>query len=211
MKADSMIFDLDGTLWDSIAPVTESWNQVIERRLGKEARICEQDIHDCMGMVMEDIGRKLFPQLPEEEMLSVLRECCSYENEYVAKTGGRLFDGVEETLKELSQRMPLFIVSNCQDGYIEAFFEAHGLQKYFKDYENPGRSGFAKAENIALVMERNALKQPVYVGDTKGDCEASKKAGVPFVFAAYGFGEVKDSECAGKIHAFRELTKIETI
>lgn len=208
MKADGIIFDLDGTLWDSIVPVTESWNRVIERRLGKEARINTEDIHNCMGMLMEDIGTALFPKLPRKEMLSVLKECCEYENEYVAEVGGKLFDGVVETLKELSGRMPLFIVSNCQAGYIEAFFKAHGVENYFKDYENPGRTGLAKAENISLVAQRNHLNCPVYVGDTQGDCNASTKANVPFIFARYGFGEVKPEECAGVIDSFAELADL---
>lgn len=205
MKADGIIFDLDGTLWDSIEPVTESWNQIIEKRLGKEARITTEDIHNCMGMLMEDIGRKLFPRLSEKEMLSVLRECCVYENEYVGKVGGSLFEGLEETLKVLSEKMPLAIVSNCQAGYIEAFFKAHGLEKYFKDYENPGRTGLPKADNIRLVAERNGLKNPVYVGDTQGDCDSAGKAGVPFIFARYGFGEVAKEQCDGVIDAFWEL------
>lgn len=205
MKADGIIFDLDGTLWDSIVPVTESWNQVIERRLGKEARITTEDIHNCMGMLMEDIGMKLFPNLAREEMLSLLRECCEHENAYVAEVGGRLFDGLVETLEELSKKMPLFIVSNCQAGYIEAFFKAHGVEHYFKDYENPGRTGLAKAENILLIAQRNQLQCPVYVGDTQGDCNACKKANVPFIFARYGFGEVKPEECAGIIDSFAEL------
>lgn len=203
MKTDGIIFDLDGTLWNSIKPVTESWNRIIEKRLGAEYRITEDEIHNCMGMLMEDIGRKLFPHLPREEMQTVLKECCEYENEYVAETGGELFQGVEETLQKLSGKVPLFIVSNCQAGYIEAFFRAHDMEKYFKDYENPGRTGKPKADNISIVVRRNGLKCPVYVGDTQGDCDSSGKAGVPFVFARYGFGDVR--ECGKVIDRFDEL------
>ena len=206
MKMDGIIFDLDGTLWNSAEPVAESWNYVIEKRLGTEARITAQDILACMGLLMEDIGRTLFPELPEEEMRALLKECCEYENEYVGKTGGILYEGLEDTLKTLSQRLPLFIVSNCQEGYIEAFFKAHGLQHYFKDYENPGRTGLAKSGNIQLVIKRNHLQNPVYVGDTQGDCSASGDAGVPFIFARYGFGDVKEEDCTAVIDHFYELT-----
>lgn len=210
MKTDGIIFDLDGTLWNSIRPVTESWNVVIERCLGSEAKITDQDIHDCMGLLMEDIGRKLFPKLPEEKMRSVLKECCAYENEYVGLVGGTLFEGLEETLEKLSSKFPLFIVSNCQEGYIEAFFKAHGLQGYFKDYENPGRTGLAKAGNIRLIAERNHLKHPVYVGDTQGDLEACLQAEVPFIFAGYGFGQADLAKCAGVIHQVPELLNLVT-
>nr|WP_275951711.1 HAD-IA family hydrolase [Flavonifractor plautii] len=84
----------------------------------------------------------------------------------------------------------MFIVSNCQDGYIEAFFQAHGLGKFFKDYENPGRTGKPKGDNIALVVQRNGLKKPLYIGDTQGDYNAATQAGVPFLHAAYGFGHI---------------------
>jgi phosphoglycolate phosphatase len=80
-------------------------------------------------------------------------------------------------------------VSNCQEGYIEAFLDYHKLGKYFLDFENPGRTGLTKGENIKLVIERNQLQHPVYVGDTKGDQEAATFAGIPFVFARYGFGQ----------------------
>ena len=48
----------------------------------------------------------------------------------------------------------------------------------------------AKAENISLISEKYHLQSPVYVGDTMGDYQACRKAGVPFIFASYGFGDV---------------------
>ena len=38
-------------------------------------------------------------------------------------------------------------------------------------------------------MERNGIEKAVYVGDTQGDCDASRAAGIPFVWASYGFGQ----------------------
>ena len=59
-------------------------------------------------------------------------------------------------------------------------------------------------------MERNGLKAPVYVGDTQGDFEACKAAGVPFVWVEYGFGKVDAGDCegvSGTIKSFPELLK----
>lgn len=97
----------------------------------------------------------------------------------------------------------LFVVSNCQAGYIETFIKAHHLEGYFKDIECPGNTGLLKADNIRLITERNHLVNPVYVGDTRSDAMAAHAAGVPFVFAAYGFGQVEEYD--GKIESFEQL------
>ncbi len=89
--------------------------------------------------------------------------------------GATLYDKLEDTLKVLSKKYKLFIVSNCQDGYIETFMKFYNLDKYFVDFECPGRTNLSKAENIKIVIERNNLKHPVYVGDTQMDCDAAKK------------------------------------
>ena len=52
----------------------------------------------------------------------------------------------------------------------------------------------AKAENIMKIREDNHLSDPVYVGDTFGDFNACRKAGVPFIFAEYGFGQVEEPD-----------------
>ena len=136
-----------------------------------------------------------------------MRDCCEYETEYLAKHNAKIYPGMEKTIKELSKKYRLFIVSNCQEGYIQCFFKANPhLEKYFTDYEYPGRSGKAKADNIRMLVERNNLKKPVYIGDTEGDSKAAKEAGVPFIFARYGFGDVTKYEAV--IDAPLELLNI---
>lgn len=71
-----------------------------------------------------------------------------------------------------------------------------GLEKYFKDIECFGATGLSKGENNKLIIRRNGLKQPVYVGDTQGDSQAARQAGIPFVFARYGFGDTEDYDTA---------------
>ena len=95
------------------------------------------------------------------------------------------------------------MVSNCQAGYIEAFFAGNRTGHLFDDSENPGRTGLTKGENIRLVMARNGIKRSVYVGDTDGDRRAAEEAGVPFIHAAYGFGTAKRADAV--IRSLREL------
>ena len=80
---------------------------------------------------------------------------------------------------------------SCQQcGYVQAFLDHYEFRKYFDDIEMAGRTGLSKGENISLVIQRNPIEKAVYVGDTAGDQEAAELAGVPFIYAAYGFGDV---------------------
>ena len=110
--------------------------------------------------------------------------------DYLRVHGGKLYEGIESVLEVLAGKYKLFIVSNCQHGYIETFINYYGFQKYFSDFEYIGRTGLPKGENIKLVMERNSLESSIYVGDTQGDRKAANLAGIPFIFAKYGFGDV---------------------
>ena len=188
---DGLLFDLDGTLWDSVDAICISWRRVLERRAPELAGLMtRENVTSCMGMLLPDIVKKVLPDLPPDQIQPVLKELLEEENAYVAVHGGVLYPQVAETLELLARDYPLCIVSNCQAGYIEAFFQAHGLEPYFVDYENPGRTGKNKADNIALVVARNGMKHPLYIGDTQGDYNAASAAGVPFLHAAYGFGSI---------------------
>ena len=201
---DGLLFDLDGTLWDSVDAICISWRRVLERRAPEMAGLMtRENVTSCMGMLLPDIVKKVLPDLPAQQLQPVLKELLEEENSYVAAHGGVLYPQVPETLALLARDYPLCIVSNCQAGYIEAFFQAHGLEQYFTDYENPGRTGKGKADNIALVAARNGMKHPLYIGDTQGDCDAAAAAGVPFLHAAYGFGTI-DHETPF-VRSFREL------
>ncbi|PSL41758.1 phosphoglycolate phosphatase [Planomicrobium soli] len=203
---DSIIFDLDGTLWDSREAIAISWNQVFEGLEEGSFSITKEDLTAMMGLQIDEIGEKLLPQLPAAKRKELLDQCSQVENEYLVENGGILYPEVENVLASLAERYKLFIVSNCQEGYIEAFLKYYGLQKYIQDFENPGRTGLLKGENIKLVMDRNNLAAPVYVGDTEKDREAAELAEIPFVYAEYGFGKVQNADYT--IKSFSDLTNL---
>ncbi|MFJ8260348.1 HAD family hydrolase [Rummeliibacillus sp. NPDC094406] len=180
---ESIIFDLDGTIWDSIDAVLLAWNSIIEENKQVEKKLTRRDFEGTMGLQMDDISRKLFPKLDLNTRTQIIKQCFEIEGKYIEEHGGILFENVEDVLYNLSKKYKLFIVSNCQQGYIEGFFRYHKLESYFLDYENPDRTGLTKGENIKLIIERNNLSKPVYVGDTEGDLKASRYAGIPFVYA----------------------------
>ena len=76
-------------------------------------------------------------------------------------------------------------------------------RQYFSDIECYGNNLLQKGDNIRLLADRNHLEEAVYVGDIQGDYDASRKAGIGFIHAAYGFGIVPEAQY--KIQAFSEL------
>lgn len=107
---------------------------------------------------------------------------------------------------ELKKSYRLFVVSNCQQGYIESFIKAHRLAKCFDDIECWGNNLLPKGENNKLIMERNHVTRAVYVGDTAGDEESARVAGIPFIYAEYGFGEAKAPDY--RLEAFAQLPEL---
>ena len=112
----------------------------------------------------------------------------------------------EKLLAKLGTGRRLFIVSNCQCGYIDAFLSSVGVADLFVDYEEWERTGLVKGENIRLVMNRNHVSKAVYIGDTQKDQDAAKLAGIPFIHAAYGFGKVQSPDAV--IRSLSELPDI---
>ena len=204
-----IIFDMDGTLWDSSKQVAVSWNLAIREESGLlEKTLTAEDISGVMGKTMDVIADILFAELPQEKRGKLLEDCCARENDYLREHGGILYDQVEETLRGLKQKgYDLYIVSNCQSGYIEAFLDYYGLRELFGDIECYGNNLLQKGENIRLVADRNMLDAAVYVGDIQGDYDASRMAGVGFIHAAYGFGTIEEE--VPEIHAFAELSDID--
>lgn len=200
-----IIFDLDGTLWDSSKVVVDAWNEKIKGFPDIDYSMTYEQMQGLMGKTMEDIAYAFFHTVSKERAMELLKICTDYENEYIMEHGGILFEGVEDTLAQLQERYFLGIVSNCQEGYIEAFLKYHKLERYFDDTENYGRTLQSKGENIRMVTKRNHLDKAVYVGDTMGDYESATEAGLFFIHAAYGFGTVPKDTLS--IQDIRELPR----
>lgn len=202
-KYDGLIFDVDGTLWDSRFKVAEAWTAVLKHRYKPEAYITGEQLKYEFGLPLAEIGKHIMPDLDEDVMLPILKELEDVENEKLKKDPPRPYEGLETALKALKPDYSLYIVSNCQAGYIETFLEATGLGTYFEDHLCPGDTGLFKADNIREICRRHKLKNALYIGDIEKDHIAATDAGVDFCHAAYGFGEVENPTF--RIDDIREL------
>lgn len=185
-----IIFDVDGTLWDSAKYVADSWMAKISEFDELNLNIGAEDIRSIMGLPMSEIGRIMFPGFEKEQQERYLKIFEEGENDYLKEHLPPCYEGVTETVKELYGEYPLFIVSNAQVGYIELVMESAGIEEYISDHMCFGDNEEGKDKNIKNIALRNKLDEYYYVGDIQGDYDATIAAGGKFIHAAYGFGEI---------------------
>lgn len=208
MEFDGIILDVDGTIWDSTEIVADGWNRAIEELFPFVNRVSADILKAQFGKTMAEIAENLFPELNDREKQILIKKCSFYEEKFLEEnTKNITYAKVIETIKNLAEKTKLYIVSNCHDGYIDLVCKKNGICEYIVDSECYGHNGKSKAENIKLIISRNCILAPVYVGDTQGDCDACIEAGVKFIWASYGFGkDVKGFY--RKINSFDELLYI---
>lgn len=201
----ALIFDIDGTLWDSCEAVRVSWQLSLRQRYGCFGSPSLEQVRSIMGLTPDEIAAKLFSRFGSRarEVFDALSED---ECAYLAEHGAAVYPGVIETLRALVQTRRLFIVSNCQAGYIEAFLRSCGLEVLFEGYLCAGVTGLGKSGNLRKLMREHALERAVYIGDTISDERAAREAGCAFIHAAYGFGGTEAPDAV--LRSFAELPDI---
>lgn len=189
MTAESLIFDIDGTLWDSRALVAEGYNIQLRAEGYPQLCVTAEDLKPLFGKVMTEIADAILATVPVPERYALMDRCMETENRYLRENLCDIgYPEVRQTLEALGKRHRLFIVSNAQKGYPEVCMEKLGLTELFTGHLCFGDTGTEKGETIRALMARWGIESAVYIGDTQGDYEASQVAGIPFIWAEYGFG-----------------------
>ena len=189
MRYESLILDIDGTLWDSRALVAEGYNIQLRREGLDHLCTDAETLKTLFGKVMTEIADNLFPDFPPEVRYPLMERCMETENKYLEENPCHIgYAGIREVLAELKKKYRLFIVSNSQCGYPDLCVEKLGLQDLIEGHLCFGDTGTTKGQTILTLMKKYGIASAAYIGDTQGDLEACEEAGIDFIWAAYGFG-----------------------
>lgn len=187
---ESIIFDVDGTLWDARKQVFYAWDMAKRELFGEPFVIDFDAFTGLFGKTMDEFAPFLFPSLPLEQAITQSNAVLMEETKWLIDRPGILYDGILPMLQALHKNYRLFIVSNCQVGYIEVLLEAYHLEQYFSGHLCYGDTLTSKGQTIRTLMRQHDIHDAVYVGDTQGDADACTEADIPFIYASYGFGTV---------------------
>ncbi len=204
-KVDSLIFDMDGTLWDAMKSYAEVWN-VAFRELGLAITVDESVLKQAIGSTIDDIlvmlSKRYGLNIQPKQFLARVDEI---EDELLPVIGGEPYPGMQEGMGKLSERYKIFLLSNCGANGLPNFMQFTGIGAYVCDYLSYGMRRGTKSENLSYLRQKHNLQMPVYVGDTQSDCNNAHQAGMPFVYASYGFGNCEGYDL--KVDRFADIVE----
>ena len=207
MNYESLIFDIDGTLWDSRQLVAEGYNIQLEKEGLSHLAVTAEDLRPLFGKVMTEIADVILASIDPKERYDLMERCMKTENDYLFANECRIgYPNVKETLAELAKKYRLFIVSNSQCGYPELCIDKLGLGDYIEGHLCFGDTGTSKGKTIRTLIQKHHIGSCIYIGDTQGDLEACQEAGIPFIFCTYGLGQAESWDA--KIDSIEELLEM---
>lgn len=205
MNYESLIFDIDGTLWDSRELVVVGYNRQLVAEGLDHLCVNAEQLKKLFGKTMTEIADIMLEEIPAPERYGLMERCMKSEDAYLHQhpCDTIAYEGVVETLEALAKKHRIFIVSNSQKGYPDLVMDKLNIRHLITDHLCFGDTGTSKGKTIRTLMERNGVTSAIYIGDTQGDYEATLEAGVPFIWCTFGFGEPAGYEA--KVDTFPQL------
>jgi phosphoglycolate phosphatase-like HAD superfamily hydrolase len=215
-RPEAMLFDLDGTLFKTETLLLPAYHQVFDQLrkegLYKGETPPEERILDSLGLLLEEIWRRVIPDEPQttRDRANVL--LLQYQLEGMKNGIGELYPGVGETLRSLHERgVRLFVASNGLEGYVKGVVFHQGLSSMIEGVYSAGEFGTrSKADLVRKLMQDRRIQTAWMVGDRSSDVEAGRKNGLPVIGCNYaGFGQGEELAGANAvIRSFDELLPV---
>lgn len=189
MKYKLAIFDMDGTILDTLVDLAEAVNYAL-RKAGLPERSL-QEVRSYLGNGMLRLIRLAAPEDASSELLAELKETFTEYYKAHCSAHTRPYDGIVELIEELRARgVKTAVVSNKPDFGVQLL-----VQDYFPmsfDAAVGERTGIAKkpapdSVNEVLRLLDISREEAVYIGDSEVDIETAKNAGMTGVIVTWGF------------------------
>ncbi len=189
-----LIFDLDGTLADTIGGIRDGVNLTMEQ-YGFPTRSYEE-IRLAIGNGARELIRKSMPPSAAEDSMLVDRAFADYNGFYAQTYGNcQIYDGIMESLAELAKRgYILAVLSNKQDVYVKTIVAELFPQIAFAFVA--GQTDLPKKPDPAVPLMiakelRVSPEQTAFVGDSEVDIQTARNAGMFAVGCSWGYRERK--------------------
>ena len=196
MRITHIIFDLDGTLIDTVKATFEAC-RVTADELGFP-RLTKETLRDAMGLPGLDYFRKCMPGTDKDRLQEFARRAEAREDAIIQRLGKTvLFDGIGEMLKEcFNSGVGLFIASTGSLEHVSTALGAAEIRDYFTGIycDHPD-----KAESIGRIGKPDKGEKWIMVGDKRIDANAARCHGIFSVGAGWGYCDSGEKEFFDKI------------
>ena len=209
---DAVLFDLDGTLLDTIEDLAEGANRMLAE-IGRPLRSLAE-VHSFVGKGIPNLVRRCLTEgsCASEEEIEVA--VAVFRRHYAVVNGQstRIYPGVEESLAALAgQGLRLACVTNKAAAFTEPLLERMGLTRWFDAVVSGDTLAVKKPDPLVIHHACELLGIPagaaLVVGDSENDALAARRAGASVLLVTYGYSEgrpVDTIECDGLVSDIRE-------
>ncbi len=181
-KIKAVIFDLDGTLANTLPLCVEAFRRSVEPLA--QRTVSDEEIIATFGPSEEGTIMALVPEHYDKGVADYLK---FYESMH--HLCYEPFEGIVELLSDLrNKKVKIAMVTGKGKYSTDISLKQFDLGGFFELIETGSPSGPRKAEGIQLILDNWTdiqTDEVIYVGDSPGDIIASRKAGIPAIAAAW--------------------------
>lgn len=201
-KPEAMIFDLDGTLFQTETLLLPAYHATFEQMRSEGIYTGEtppeSSILGSLGMLLEHIWQRVMPDVEVSVHRRADELLLDYQMKGLENGEGTLYEGVTDTLAALhAQGIRLFIASNGLEGYVKGVMNFKGLTPIFEGLYSAGEfQTRSKVDLVKQLLDTYGVKSAWMVGDRSSDVEAGKENGLTVIGCDYA-GFRNKGELAG--------------